>query len=63
MNAVNNEAINFHYMKASAAENEFNKLVNNQLQIENPDYTENKIKISEMKQNIIRGLAKVLILI
>ena len=32
---------------------------NSQPQIENPDYSENKIKIDEMKQNLIRELAKV----
>ena len=38
--------------------NEYYKLQNIQLQIENPDYIENKIKIDEMKQNIFRQLAK-----
>ena len=31
--------------------NNYNKLENTLPQIENPDYTENKIKIDEMKQN------------
>ncbi len=35
------------------------KLENNQHQIENIHYTENEIKINEMKQNIIRERAKV----
>ena len=46
-------------MKTLATENVHSKLENNQLQIENPDDTENKIKIDKMKQNIIRELAKV----
>ena len=46
-------------MKISATENEFNKLENRQPQIENPDFTENKIKIDEMKLDIIREYAKV----
>ena len=45
-------------MKTPATENEYNKFENNQPQIEKPDYTENKIKIDEMKQNMIRELAK-----
>ena len=60
MIAVNNEADNTlkklknDCMKTPATENEYNKLENSQL-IENPIYTGNKIKINEMKQNIIRG--------
>ena len=46
-------------MKTPATENEHRKLKNSQPQIENPDYTENKIKIDEMKQNIIRELVTV----
>ena len=47
-------------MKTSATENEFNKLENSQPQIENLDYSENKIKIDKIKQNIIKELAKVI---
>ena len=36
-------------MKNSAIENEYNKLEKSQTQLENPDYSENKIKIDEMK--------------
>ena len=46
-------------MKTSALENEYNKLEYSQPQIENFDYTENKIKIDEMKQNISWKLDKV----
>ena len=46
-------------MKTSARENEYNKGENSQSQEENPNYTENEFKIDEMKQNIIRKLAKV----
>ena len=46
-------------MKTLAAENIYNKLENIQPQIENPNNTENKIKIDKMKQNIIRKLTKV----
>ena len=44
-------------MKTPATENEYNKLVNCRPQIENKDWTENKIKINEMKQNIIWDVA------
>ena len=37
-------------MKIPATENEYNKLENSQPQLENSDYTENKIKIDKMKQ-------------
>ena len=40
-------------MKSSATENEYNKFENTQPEIENPDDTENKIKIDEIKQNVI----------
>ena len=46
-------------MKTLTTENESNKSENSQPRIENPDYTENKIKIDEMKENIIRERAKV----
>ena len=45
-------------MKTSATENENSKFENSQSQIENPDFMENKIRIDEMKENIIRELAK-----
>ena len=60
MNAVNNKTDNAlkkshnGYIKTSATENECNKWENSQPQIENPDDTENKIKIEEIKQNIIK---------
>ena len=40
----------------SAAENVYNKFKNGYRHIENPDYKENKIRIGEMKQNMIREL-------
>ena len=46
-------------MKTSVTKNEYNKSENCQPQIENPNYIENKIKINEMKQNIIREIIKV----
>ena len=46
-------------MKTPATKNNHSKLENSQPQIENPDYTENNIKIDEMKQNIIRELIKI----
>ena len=46
-------------MKTPATENEYNELEYCHPQIKTPDYTENKIKIDEMKQNIIRELTKV----
>ena len=46
-------------MKRPATKNEYNKFENSPPQIENPNYTENKKNVSEMKQNIIRNLAKV----
>ena len=65
MNAENNETVNKlkesskDSMKSAAKENKFNKFKNNQPQIENPEYTENKIKIDEMKDNMIRVLAEI----
>ena len=64
MNAINNETnktlkqSNNHWMKTPAIENEYNKLEKRKPQIENTDYTEDKIKINEMKQNIIKKLSK-----
>ena len=61
---VNNETDNIlkqsskNWMTTPVTHNEWNKLKNSQPQIENPDCTENKIKIDEMKQNLIRELAK-----
>ena len=46
-------------VKTSATKNEYNKFENSQLQTENSDYTESKIEINKMRQNIIRELAKV----
>ena len=40
------------FVKTLAKENQFHKLEKSQPQIENPDYTENKILIDEMKQNM-----------
>ena len=64
-NAVNNEtdntlkqSINYR-MKNSVSENEFNELEISQPRIENPNYTENKIKINEMKKDIIKEPANV----
>ena len=37
----------------------YNKLENSQPQIESLDYTGNKIKIGEIKQNIIKELAEI----
>ena len=51
MNAVNNETDNRlkqssnDCRKTPATENEYNKLENSQTQIENPDYTENKLAL------------------
>ena len=65
MNAVNNETnstlkqLSNDCIKSLATENEYNKLENSQPRIENPDYTENEIKINEMKQNIIREHSKI----
>ena len=67
MNAVNNEIDNEYKQsgynincikKTPATENEHDELENSQLPIENPDFTESKIKIDEMKQNISRELVK-----
>ena len=51
---------NNDWMKTSATENERNKLLSSLHQIENAHYKENKIKIGEMKQNVIRELSKVI---
>ena len=45
-------------MKNPASQNEYNILDNGQSRIKNSDYTENKIKIDLMKQNITKELAK-----
>ena len=60
MNVVNNESVNAlkqssnDRMKTPTIENDYNKLENSQSQIETLDYTENKINIDEIRQNIIR---------
>ena len=46
-------------METSLIEKEFNKLKNSQAHVENRDFTENRIKIDQMKHNCIRELAKV----
>ena len=52
MNTVNDETDNTFkqsskdYIETSATENKYNKLEDSQPQIENLDYTENKIKIN-----------------
>ena len=43
-------------MNIPATGNKSNKLKNSQPQVENKNYTENKIKIDEMKQNMISEL-------
>ena len=55
MGTVNNETdktlkqLSNNCMKASVIENEYNKLENSQPQIKKNVYTENKIKIDEIK--------------
>ena len=44
--------------KSPEMENECNKIENRLSQKENPHFTENKVKIEEMKQNIIKELTK-----
>ena len=46
-------------MKRPSTDNEYNKLMNRESQIENRDITENNIKIDEMKLNIPRELIKI----
>ena len=46
-------------MKTLATENEFIELEKSQHQIENPVNIKNKIKIDQMKQNIIKEFSKV----
>ena len=66
MNVVNDEIDNTlkqssnYFMKTPARENERNKLENSPPQIENPVYTENKIRVDEMKRNIISELENVI---
>ena len=44
-----------------STENEYNKLDNSQNRIQNHDYTENKIKICEMKQILSDNSVRLLI--
>ena len=65
MNTINIEINNTlkqssnNCMKLSATDNEYSKLENSQLQIENLNYAENKMKIDEMNENINNELVKV----